>query len=906
MSKNVYFFGAGEADGSAADKNLLGSKGANLAEMVRLGLPVPPGFTIATTVCADYNASGGHLPEEASAEIEAALARVEALLGAKFGDPDNPLLVSARSGARVSMPGMMETILNIGLNDQTAEGLAKKTGDVRFARDCHRRFLQMHASTAMGASRDPYERAIDDLKKERGVRLDVELSADDLAQLIQAFKRLTRQLTGRDVPQDPREQLREAIEAVFGSWRIEKARIYRQLNHIPEDWGTAVNIQAMVFGNAGPTSATGVAFTRHPATGDPRLFGEYLPNAQGEDVVAGIRSPQPISQASAAPGEVALEQAMPAIHAQLLEIRDKLEARYRDMQDIEFTVQDGRLWMLQTRTGKRTGMASLRIATDMVDEGLISPEEAVRRFEPTHLEQLLAPVFDPKEKEEALRAGRLLAKGVKASPGAACGMAALSAGKASEFKAANKPALLARVETSPEDIGGMAAAQGILTARGGATSHAAVVARGMGKPCVCGAESLEVDYDKREIRAGGRVVREGDFLSIDGTAGEILLGRLGVKPSEIVQSLRGEIEAGKSDLFQRFQKLMGWVDEFRVLGVRVNADSPADAKLAAALGAEGIGLCRTEHMFFQPERLLAMREMIMAESVEERRAALAKIEPFQREDFAGLFAAMEGRPVTIRLLDPPLHEFLPSTREQVSALARETGLDANRLRDKAAELHEINPMLGHRGCRLGISHPEITEMQARAIFRAAAERVSRGQPVDPEVMVPLVGHEKEFLDQKAIVDRVAAEVRAETGVSFSYKVGAMIEVPRAALRAGVIAQDAEFFSFGTNDLTQMALGFSRDDAEKTFLGVYADKRIYPRSPFKTLDREGVGELMRIAVERGLATRPNLKIGICGEHGGDPDSIEFCHGLKLHYVSCSPYRVPVARLAAARAALQEKA
>ena len=905
--KYVYVFGGEKTEGSSADKNLLGGKGANLAEMAKIGLPVPAGFTISTEVCTYYYANGRSYPKPLRKQVNDGIEYTEKVMGAKFGDVKNPLLLSVRSGARVSMPGMMETILNIGLNDETVEGLAKKANDARFAYDCYRRFIQMYAGTAMHANKEGFEHAIDELKKAKGVKNDTELTVDHLKELVKIFKEITVKETGRSFPEDPLEQLWGGINAVFDSWQIDKARTYRRLNNIPEEWGTAVNVCAMVFGNMGDSSATGVAFTRDPSTGEKVFYGEYLINAQGEDVVAGIRTPQPVNNARAKAGEVTLENAMPKPYADLVAAYEKLEKHYKDMQDIEFTIQEGKLWMLQTRSGKRTGFAAVKIACDLVREGLIDSKQALRRVEPAHLPMLLAPVFDRKAKAEAINAVGVPGRGINASPGAACGRVVLTADDAVAARKRKEACLLVRQETSPEDIAGMDAAVGILTSRGGATSHAAVVARGMGKPCVCGVSNLSINMAEKTITIGDKTLKEGDMISIDGFTGEVIPAEIITQESEILRVLKGQMKPEESEIYQNFAMVMSWVEDVREMSVRTNCDTPEDARLARAFGAKGIGLCRTEHMFFAPGRIKPMREMILADTEEGRRRALAKLLPFQREDFLGIFEAMEGLPVTIRLLDPPLHEFVPHTYEAQKGLADEMGVDVSTLHLKIEALHEFNPMLGHRGCRLGITYPEITEMQAQAIFEAAAELVKKGKSILPEVMVPLVGNVKELRNQKAIIDRVAKEVMAKMGITFDYMVGTMIEVPRAAIVADKIAEEAEFFSFGTNDLTQMTLGFSRDDAGR-FIAHYLDDaggtrdRILDYDPFQTLDFEGVGELMKMGVEKGRSTRAKLKCGICGEHGGDPETVKFCHNIGLDYVSASPYRVPVALITAAHAAM----
>ncbi len=884
MTKWVYSFGAGKAEGRAEMRELLGGKGANLAEMSNLGLPVPPGFTITTEVCTFFYANGQTYPSDLSAQVVFALGEIERITGMTFGDPANPLLVSVRSGARASMPGMMDTVLNLGLNDVTVEGLARAADDRRFAYDSYRRFIQMYGDVVLGVDHSLFEEALQLRKDELGVQLDTELSAEDMQFLAERFKAIVAGELGVPFPQDPREQLWGAIGAVFKSWMTPRAITYRRLHDIPETWGTAVNVQAMVFGNMGDDSATGVAFTRNPSTGERRLYGEYLVNAQGEDVVAGIRTPQHLTIAGKeehGSDLPAMEEVMPEVFRQLVEIQQRLESQYRAMQDIEFTVQKGRLWMLQTRSGKRTASAALKIAVDMVREGLIDRREAVRRIEPASLDQLLHPRLDPNAPRT------VLARGLPASPGAVSGRVVFSADEAEAMAARGEDVILVRVETSPEDIHGMHAARGIVTSRGGMTSHAAVVARGMGRACVAGAGEIRVDYRAQKLFARGHEVAKGEIITMDGSSGEVMLGAV----PTIQPQLSGD-----------FAELMGWADAIRRLRVRTNAETPADAETARRFGAEGIGLCRTEHMFFDADRITAVREMIMAEDEAGRRRALDRILPMQRQDFEALFRIMVGLPVTIRLLDPPLHEFLPRTDQEMEVLARTSGKTVDQVRHRAAQLHESNPMLGHRGCRLGISYPEIYEMQARAIFEAAA-RVARetGESVIPEVMIPLVATRAELALLKEVVDGAARAVQEATGVRIDYLVGTMIELPRAALRAAEIAEVAEFFSFGTNDLTQTTFGISRDDAA-SFLGVYQQRGILEKDPFVSLDQEGVGELVQIGADRGRAARPDLKLGICGEHGGDPDSVRFCHRAGLDYVSCSPYRVPIARLAAAQAAL----
>jgi pyruvate,orthophosphate dikinase len=895
----VYSFGGGKAEGKAEMKNLLGGKGANLHEMTNIGLPVPAGFTITTEVCTYYYAHKRSYPKTLQKEVAVALTKLEKAMGAKFGDPANPLLVSVRSGARASMPGMMDTILNLGLNDTTVQGIIAKTKNERFAYDSYRRFVQMYGDVVLGLKPegkdaiDPFEEIIEEKKKSKGVKLDTELDAADMKDLVIRFKGAIKQKTGKDFPEDPLEQLWGAIGAVFGSWMNDRAIAYRKLYDIPESWGTAVNVQAMVFGNMGEDSGTGVAFTRDPATGENVFYGEFLMNAQGEDVVAGIRTPLPIAQLAASD---------PKIYRQLDDIRKILENHYREMMDIEFTIQQGKLYMLQCRVGKRTAFAAIKIAVDMVDEKLITEKDALMRIEPDQLNQLLRPIFDVKEKDAAVKSGRLLAKGLNAGPGAATGRAVFNAHDAEEWAKRGEHVILTRIETSPEDIRGMDAADGILTAKGGMTSHAALVARQMGKVCVAGCGDLEISYSERLMRVNGQVIKEGEWLSIDGTTGQVIRGKVNTKPSEVLQVLLDKtLDPKVAPVYQEFAKIMRWSDKYRRLKIRTNADQPDQAANAVAFGAEGIGLCRTEHMFFGEGKIGPMREMILADTEEERRVALAKLLPLQRKDFIGIFEVMSGRPVTIRTIDPPLHEFLPHEENAQRALAEQMGLPFEKVKYRVESLHEFNPMLGFRGCRLGIIYPEITEMQARAIFEAAADVKKRGIAVEPEIMIPLVGHVKELEHQADIVRHVAEGVMKEHGVKFPYLVGTMIEIPRGAITANEIAQVAEFFSFGTNDLTQTTLGVSRDDAGR-FLIPYVEKEIYPKDPFEVIDRSGVGELMKIAVQKGRAIRPRLKIGICGEHGGDPSSVEFCHIIGLDYVSCSPFRVPIARLAAARASL----
>jgi pyruvate,orthophosphate dikinase len=883
MTKWVYNFGAGVNDGKASLRNLLGGKGANLAEMASIDLPVPPGFTITTEVCTAYYDNNNKYPAELDSQVAEALARIETAVDRKFGDREKPLLVSVRSGARVSMPGMMDTVLNLGLNDITVEGLAKNSGDNRFAWDSYRRFIQMYGSVVLGVDHHRFEEIIETAKVDADVIEDTALTPEDWQQVVEEYKKMVAEETGAPFPQDPNAQLWGAIGAVFGSWMNPRANTYRRLHDIPANWGTAVNVQAMVFGNMGDDCATGVCFTRDPSTGLNEFYGEYLVNAQGEDVVAGIRTPRPLSQVYAKPGEISMEAALPEAYAELNKVRDVLEKHYKDMQDIEFTVQQNKLYMLQTRSGKRSAAASLRIAVEMADQKLIDRDTAIMRVNPASLDQLLHPTLDPKATP------KLFAKGLPASPGAASGAVVFSADEAELRSQKGDSVILVRIETSPEDIHGMHAARGILTTRGGMTSHAAVVARGMGRPCVAGAGGISVDYGAQTLSAGGVVLNAGDIVTIDGATGEVFAG-----PVKMIEpQLSGE-----------FGTLMGWADEARRLKVRANAETPLDADTARKFGAEGIGLCRTEHMFFDPARIGAVRQMIMANDERGRRAALEKLLPFQREDFVSLFKIMAGLPVTIRLLDPPLHEFLPHGETELAEVAVALGMDAHAIHDRAAALSETNPMLGHRGCRLGVSYPEIYEMQARAIFEAAVEVAKTGPAPVPEIMIPLVGIKKELDITRAQIEKVAAAVFAESGTTIEYSIGTMIELPRAALTADSIAEAADFFSFGTNDLTQTVFGLSRDDAGK-FLPAYVDQGILPKDPFVSIDIDGVGFLVRIAAEKGRATKPGLKLGICGEHGGDPASIAFCESVGLDYVSCSPYRVPVARLAAAQAAIEAK-
>jgi len=910
MSKYVYFFGGKTADGNGKMKELLGGKGANLAEMCLIGLPVPAGFSITTEVCTYYYDHGKTYPPELKAQVEEALRKTEQVMGAKFGDPKNPLLVSCRSGARVSMPGMMDTVLNIGLNEGTLRGLIDKTGNERFAWDSYRRFVQMYGDVVLDLKPqskteiDPFEKIMEELKHERGVHLDTELTVKDLQDLVKRFKKAVKEKKGKDFPDEPMEQMWGAVSAVFGSWNNDRAIVYRRQYGYPHDWGTAANICSMVFGNMGDDSGTGVAFTRDPATGENVFYGEYLINAQGEDVVAGIRTPKKIAE---------LKNDMPPVYKQLEEVRKALEKHYRYVQDIEFTIQKGKLWMLQTRNGKRTGFAAVRFAVDMVDEGLITKEEALSagRLPPDDLNQLLQPIFDPNAKRQA----KVIAKGINAGPGAATGVIKFFADDAEAWvrqhsktdahgnRDPNGRVILVRRETSPEDLRGMQAADGILTAFGGASSHAALVSRQMGKVCVVGCGALQIDYGKRTVTVGSTVLKEGDFISVDGFTGEVVAGQVATKPSEVIQVLiEKSLTPEQSRVYQQYAKLMEWADAARKLKIRTNADKPDQAAQAMAFGAEGIGLCRTEHMFF--DHIREMREMILAETPEDRRKALAKLLPFQRADFEGLFRAMKGHPVTIRTLDPPLHEFLPHDDKGQAEVAKDMGVSKEKVAERVKALHEQNPMLGFRGCRLGIVYPEITEMQARAIFEASCNVAKEGMKVEPEVMIPLVGFLPELKAQAKIVRDTAEKVFAEKGTKVPYLVGTMIELPRACVVADQIAKEAQFFSFGTNDLTQTTLGMSRDDYG-SFIRVYLESDLVPKDPFQVIDFEGVGALMQIAVEKGRKTRPDLKIGICGEHGGEPDSVKFCHRIGLNYVSCSPFRVPIARLAAAQAALEGK-
>ncbi|PID59795.1 MAG: pyruvate, phosphate dikinase [Ignavibacteriae bacterium] len=901
--KYVYFFGGKKADGKAEMKNLLGGKGANLAEMVNLGLPVPAGFTITTEVCTYFYDNKKKYPKELKKQVLDSLKKIEKEMGAKFGDKKNPLLLSVRSGARASMPGMMDTILNLGLNDTTVEGLIERTNNPRFAYDSYRRFVQMYGDVVLGLQPedkhdlDPFEVILEAKKKKNKIEKDTELTAEHLKELVQEYKDEIKKRTGYNFPTNPEEQLWGAIGAVFQSWMNDRAIVYRKLNNIPAEWGTAVNVQSMVFGNMGEDSGTGVAFTRDPASGKNVFYGEYLFNAQGEDVVAGVRTPHKIAE---------LKRDNPKIYKELDNIRLKLEKHYKDMIDVEFTIQQGKLWMLQARVGKRTGFAAIQIAVDMVREKLISKEDALMRIEPEQLNQLLRPIFDSAQKEKAVSEGKLLAKGLNAGPGAASGKVAFTAQDAEAMAAKGEQVILVRIETSPEDIKGMNASEGILTAKGGMTSHAALVARQMGKVCVAGCGALEIDYKKGTMKVtnSNLIVKEGEYISIDGSTGEVIAGKIQTKPSEVVQVLiTKELAQKKSKVYKTYKDLMSWADKVRTLGVRTNADEPDQSANAIAFGAEGIGLTRTEHMFFEGDRIIAVREMILAEDEEGRKAALAKLLPNQRNDFEGIFKVMKGRPVTIRTLDPPLHEFLPHEQKDIKVMAETMGLSVKQIKDKIKSLSEFNPMLGFRGCRLGTAYPEITEMQARAILEAAVNVAKKGIKVKPEIMIPLVGHVNELKIQEGIVRRVAKEVFKEKGKKVNYLVGTMIELPRAAITADEIATVAEFFSFGTNDLTQTTFGLSRDDSGK-FLPMYVEKDILPRDPFESIDQNGVGKLVEIGTEKGRKVNPKLKVGICGEHGGEPESVEFCHRTGLNYVSCSPFRVPIARLAAARAALRK--
>ncbi len=873
MAKWVYLF----KEGNAEMRNLLGGKGANLAEMTGLGLPIPQGFTVTTEACTDYYNNGKQISDEIKEQIFTALAHLEELQGKTFGDTEDPLLVSVRSGARASMPGMMDTILNLGLNDEAVEGFAKKTGNPRFAYDSYRRFIQMFSDVVMEMSKTFFEGILDEIKESKGVKYDTDLTADDLKEVIARYKAIYKEKMGEDFPQEPKVQLMEAVKAVFRSWDNERAIVYRRMNDIPGDWGTAVNVQAMVFGNMGDTSGTGVAFTRNPATGEKGIFGEYLINAQGEDVVAGIRTPQPITK---------LEEDLPECFKQFMEIANRLEEHYRDMQDMEFTIQEGKLYFLQTRNGKRTAPAAIQIACDLVDEGKITPEEAVLRIEAKSLDQLLHPTFDP----DALKAGEVIGEALPASPGAAAGKVYFTAEDAKKARGKGERVIMVRLETSPEDIEGMHAAEGILTVRGGMTSHAAVVARGMGTACVSGCGEIKIDEEAKYFDLGGHHIVEGDYISLDGSTGKIYLG---------------DIKTIEASVSGNFGRIMAWADEFRTLGVRTNADTPADTKNAIKLGAEGIGLCRTEHMFFEPERIPKIRKMILSDTEEMREEALWELIPYQKGDFKAMYEALEGKPMTVRYLDPPLHEFVPTDPADIEALAKDMHMTVEEVEARCEELREFNPMMGHRGCRLAVTYPEIARMQTRAVMEAAIEvKEEKGYDIVPEIMIPLIGDQKELKFVKEMVVKIAERVKKERNSDIQYRIGTMIEIPRAALLAGEIAEEAEFFSFGTNDLTQMTFGFSRDDAGK-FLDSYYKSKIYESDPFARLDQNGVGKLVKMAVEEGRAVRPDIKLGICGEHGGDPSSIEFCHKTGLSYVSCSPFRVPIARLAAAQAALNSR-
>ncbi|TET24743.1 MAG: pyruvate, phosphate dikinase [Candidatus Cloacimonadota bacterium] len=882
--KYTYIFGGKKADGNNSMKDILGGKGAGLAEMTNIGISVPSGFTISTEVCIYYRKEGKY-PEGLEDEVRRQLANIEKITGKKFGDKENPLLLSVRSGARVSMPGMMDTVLNLGLNDATVQGLIERSNNPRLGWDSYRRLVQMYGDVVMGVPHSEFESLLTTIKKEKNAQQDVDLDAEALTELVTRYKKLIKDKTGKDFPEDPLSQLWGGIEAVFKSWNTNRAQEYRHINSIPENWGTAVNVQTMVYGNRGSDSSTGVAFTRNPATGENLFFGEYLVNAQGEDVVAGIRTPHPINKAQKGDSDLtSLEEEMPEIYKQLEDIRMKLEKHFKDIQDLEFTVESGKLFLLQTRTGKRTAISAVKVAVDMVKEGLITKEEAVGRVSPEQLDQLLHPMLDPRAQYT------VAAKGLPASPGAASGKVVFSSEEAKTWvKDKKEQVILVRLETSPEDVGGMKAAQGILTARGGMTSHAAVVARGMGKPCIVGCEAINVDYDREQFTVGGKVIKKGDFITIDGTSASLILS---------------DVPKIKPELTGDFGEVMKWADEIRRLGVRANADNPKDAQVARDFGAEGIGLCRTEHMFFSPDRIEAMREMILAETLEDRVKALEKLQPMQEEDFIGIFRVMDGYPVIIRTLDPPLHEFLPKEKKGQEELAKKLGVKPEVIARRVEEMSEVNPMLGYRGCRLGLSYPEITEMQARAIFGAACKVAKEGIKVIPEVMIPLVAIKDELKLQREVVERIADEVMKEQGIKISYMVGTMIELPRAAITADEIAEYADFFSYGTNDLTQTTFGFSRDDVAK-FINIYIDKNILPTDPFQVMDQSGVGALVKMGLDKGKRAKPELEVGICGEHGGEPSSVEFCHRIGLDYVSCSPYRIPIARLAAAHAVLREK-
>ncbi len=906
MTKYVYSFGGDRNEGNATMRNTLGGKGCNLAEMAGLGVPVPPGFTVITDVCSLYNKAGKVLPTEVVDQIKEALAWLEKNQGKKLGQGENPMLLSVRSGARDSMPGMMDTVLNLGLNDESVEALAKAANNPRFAYDSYRRFIMMYSDVVLDVHKDHFEEKIEELKHKTGKQLDTEITAEEWKALCAEFKAIVKAKLGKDFPQDPWEQLLGGVRAVFNSWDTERAIIYRRMNRIPDEWGTAVNVQTMVFGNMGDDCGTGVAFTRDPGTGEPYFYGEYLINAQGEDVVAGIRTPQPITRYQAGDsGLKSLEEAMPAVYQELYATCQKLEKHFKNMQDLEFTIERGKLYMLQTRNGKRTALAGIRIALDMVKEGMIDEKEGLKRINADDLTQLLAPIFDIKEKNAFKKDGKMMAKGLPAGPGAAAGVIALSAEEAEQLSAKG-PVVLVRIETSPEDLAGMVAAQGILTARGGMTSHAAVVARGMGKPCVCGASNLIIDVAKRTVSVGSLVLKAGeDFISIDGSAGEIYAGKLSAFPSEVNQVLvEKTLKAEESETYQRFAQIMEWANKHRTMKVRTNADTPNDSNVARAFGAEGIGLCRTEHMFFEGERIIAVREMILSKDVEGRKKALAKLLPMQRKDFEGIFEAMNGLPVNIRLIDPPLHEFVPHDEKGQAEMAKVLGVSLEEVKQRVEKLHEFNPMMGHRGCRLGITYPEIIRMQMRAICEAALNVEKKGVKALPEVMVPLIGHVKELAFTKAEMLDELAQINKERGTTFSCPIGTMIEIPRAALTADQVAAEADFFSFGTNDLTQMGFGFSRDDSG-SFLPDYVAKKILEDDPFQSLDQQGIGELVRIASEKGRSVKSDLKLGVCGEHGGDPRSVKFFYKVGLNYVSCSPFRVPIAIVAAAQASLEAK-